>query len=171
MLGYVALLMLTDKLEDIAVEALGYILSNSEYARLALTEFVGDGGITIDDINRVQTQDVGETLERPDIAFRNTQGEKHLLIEAKFGAVLTENQPLGYLRRRPCQEQVVLLFVSPDCRVDSLWQELLERLNGSKDFSAEEMISRDELRSARVSDYRVMMCRGGERCWGDLPRE
>ena len=76
--GYVALLMLTDKLEDIAVEALGYILSNSEYARLALTEFVGDGGITIDDINRVQTQDVGETLERPDIAFRNTQGEKHL---------------------------------------------------------------------------------------------
>lgn len=35
-LGHVSLLMLTDRLEDIAVEALGYILSNSEDARTAL---------------------------------------------------------------------------------------------------------------------------------------
>ena len=38
-LGHVSLLMLTDRLEDIAVEALGYILSNSEDARIALQEF------------------------------------------------------------------------------------------------------------------------------------
>ena len=159
-LGHVSLLMLTDRLEDIAVEALGYILSNSEDARIALQEFVRDGGANIDSLAEVQTQDVGTGLERPDIAFRNAQKVEHLLIEAKFGAVLTENQPLGYLKRPPHDKQVVLLFVAPERRIDSLWQELTQRVNDSEKFSAEELNALDELRSARVSGHRILMLTG-----------
>ena len=167
-LGHVSLLMLTDRLEDIAVEALGYILSNSEDARIALQEFVRDGGTIIDSVAEVQTQDVGAGLERPDIAFRNEQKLEHLLIEAKFGAALTDNQPLGYLKRPPHDKQVVLLFVAPERRIDSLWQELTQRVNDSEKFSAEELNALDELRSARVSGHRILMLTGWRTLLGGI---
>ena len=108
----------------------------------------------------MQTQATGPKLERPDIAFRNEEDVEHLLIEAKFGALLTNNQPLGYLRRCPREEQVVLLFVAPERRLTYLWQELIERVNDSEEFCAEEIVTSDELHGANVSSHRILMLTG-----------
>ena len=45
-----------------------------------------------------------------------------VIIEAKFWAALTENQPNAYLNRLP--QKGVLLFVAPAQRIESLWAEL-----------------------------------------------
>ena len=61
-LGHVSNLILTDRLEDISVEALGYILSHSQDARVALQEFVrgrwslhSPGGACADTGHRAET--------------------------------------------------------------------------------------------------------------------
>ncbi len=51
--------------EDIAVEALGHILSTSEAARAALADVVDAGGAPVGPIARVRTQVTGEKGARP----------------------------------------------------------------------------------------------------------
>ena len=116
--------------EDIAVEALGHILSASEAARAALSDVVAAGGARVGPIVRVRTQVTGKKGARPDLAGFDESGLERVLIEAKFAAGLTENQPVAYLKRlqrlldgRP----TALLFVSPAARVESLWAELRRR--------------------------------------------
>ena len=89
----------TNRTEDIAVEALGYILSKSETAKCALTETLREGGVDIDRIALVKTQVPGENQERPDLAAFNEDGSECVLIKAKFWAKLTDNQPVVYLER------------------------------------------------------------------------
>ncbi len=92
---------LTDRIEDVAVEALGHILSNSEAARSALEETVGLGGAIVGPIDRVQTQVTDEEGARPDLVGFDDKGTKRVLIEAKFWAGLTPNQPNQYLKQLP----------------------------------------------------------------------
>ena len=49
-----------------------------------------------------------------------------LIIEAKFWASLTENQPISYLKR--LKENSILLFVCPTLRKNSLFVELKKKL-------------------------------------------
>ena len=58
---------LTGNIENVAVEALGYILNQSLAAREALAETVRLGGAEIDPISRVWTQVRGKEGERPDL--------------------------------------------------------------------------------------------------------
>lgn len=113
--------------ENLAVEALGHILSGSEAARHALSLLLQGGGVDVGHIAQVQTQGSSDDGARPDLVGCDRDGRERVLIEAKFWASLTENQPNGYLRRlaeprarRPC----ALLFVAPEMRMESLWAEL-----------------------------------------------
>ena len=83
--------------EDAAVEALGYILSRSETARLGLADLLRDGGADVGLITKIETQALGEDGTRPDLSLFDEQGIERVLIEAKLSAGLTENQPIGYL--------------------------------------------------------------------------
>ena len=47
-----------------------------------------------------------------------------MLIEAKFRAGLTDNQPMAYLKRLPANTPSALLFVAPAARLTTLWNEL-----------------------------------------------
>ncbi|MYE53917.1 MAG: hypothetical protein F4X34_01810 [Chloroflexi bacterium] len=70
------------------------------------------------------------------------------MIEAKFWAGLTNNQPNGYLERLPSDGPSVLLFVAPETRRDTLWTELRRRVvSDLVDVSGS-----DGLRSGRVPD-------------------
>ena len=115
--------------EDIAVEALGHILSTSEAARAALPDVVDTGGAPVGAIDRVRTQVTGEEGARPDLVGFDESGQERVLIEAKFGAGLTENQPVAYLKRLPDGQPSALLFVVPSARVESLWAELRRRVS------------------------------------------
>ena len=121
---------LTDRIEDVAVEALGYILSNSAAARSALVEVLRDGGIKVGSIDRVETWEIGDEREIPDLVCFDENGVKQVLIEAKFWADLTKNQPNQYLKQLLEDrngKSGALLFVAPRARLETLWPELCRR--------------------------------------------
>ena len=92
---------LSSRHEDIAVEALGYILKSRE-ARRILEDVLRDGGAEVGPIARVRTQ-VSEGQTRPDLGGFDRHDKECLFIEAKFEADLTAQQPTAYLDRLPPQ--------------------------------------------------------------------
>jgi hypothetical protein len=104
--------------ENIATEALGYILKRSVDAREALLAFLTQAGIHIEGPLTFRTQAVGTSGDRPDLVAIDAKSNEALLIEVKFWAGLTENQPGAYLKRG------TLLVVCPAQRVNFLWSEL-----------------------------------------------
>ncbi len=119
--------------ETIATEALGYILSRSEAARNALRDMIGNGGVDVGRIARAQTEvpiEVEGKEARVDlIGFDATDAER-ALVEVKFWAGLTENQPNTYLKRLlQNTEPSALLFVAPESRLVTLWAELRRLAN------------------------------------------
>ena len=137
---------LTNRIEDSAVEALGFILKESQASLAALNSLVRTGGVIMPEIVRVRTQVSGDEGTRPDLVGFDTEGKERLLIEAKFWAGLTENQPNAYLARLPDDSPAALLFVAPEARIPALWSELEHRV-GKKLESAD---SGDGIRSAIV---------------------
>lgn len=120
---------LTNRTEDVAVEALGFILSRSDAARRALRDLVELEGMDVGELTDAGTQVGDETLARPDLAVYDRERKERVLIEAKFWAGLTENQPNSYLARLPLDERpAVLLFVTPEARLETLWPELRRSL-------------------------------------------
>ena len=111
--------------ENVAVEALAHVLTRSSVARaavadlLALSEAEGLGDL----VYRTQAAAVGEG--RPDLVGFDAEGRELLLIEAKFWAGLTANQPVAYLERLPVVRGAGLLFVAPAARLPSLWPALV----------------------------------------------
>ena len=139
------------QIETIATEALGYILSFSEAARNALRDMIRTGGADIDPIARVQTEVVGKKMERVDLSAYNDAGEERVLIEAKFWAGLTGNQPNAYLERLlQNTEPSALLFVAPAARLETLWPHLQGRAK-SKGFALGGGSETGDLRTAAVA--------------------
>ena len=117
-------------LEDVATDALFFILSRSSSAREALSEFLGDeqGPLPIAKAQPWATDAHGAI---PDLACLDEDGNTVALIESKFWAPLTPNQPVTYWRGLPSHKRAVLLFLAPNYRLDpgSLWNELEVRLS------------------------------------------
>ena len=78
--------------ENVAMEALGHILAHSASARSGLTSILSGTGISEYLSYRTQ-QAEGAALARPDLTERDAQGRNIVLVEAKFWAGLTDNQP------------------------------------------------------------------------------
>ena len=139
---------LTDRTEDIAVEALGHILSGprSQASRQALQDVLRSCSADFGTIGAVETQSTGEEGERPDLAGFDQQGRERLLIEAKFWAGLTGNQPVAYLRRLPDDKPSALLVVAPSLRLETLWAELRCRASEAEDIDLGDGQSDPEVR-------------------------
>ena len=112
--------------ENVATDALAYILGYSKVARDALLDFLR----RVVDLPELhfRTQQAKENA-RPDMCGYHND-ELRLVMENKFWANLTERQPGDYLRcltggRQP----TILLFVAPEDRIDTLWRELTGRLS------------------------------------------
>ena len=121
-----------DKYENIAVEALGHILSESDAARHALSDVLRNGGAEVGEIAWVKTQARDEEGTQPDLASFDQHNKERVLIEAKFWAGLTDNQPVAYLERLPENQASVLLFVAPAKRLELLWQEMRRLVKEAK---------------------------------------
>ncbi len=113
--------------ETVATEALGHILHGSEAARDALQEFLQSAGVNVGRINTIGTEVTGDGGERPDLACTDGNGRERVLIEVKFWAGLTANQPATYLDRLPDDRPSALLVVAPSIRLETLWPELKAR--------------------------------------------
>jgi hypothetical protein len=113
--------------ENLATEALCYVLRNSRTARLAfithLSEFAPD--LPEDLVFRTQAADDDNAI--PDLVGIDQAGRPLVIGEAKFWAGLTDHQPSTYLKRLVPDYPGVLVFVAPEARFQTLWPELLRR--------------------------------------------
>jgi hypothetical protein len=73
-----------------------------------------------------RSQESGDQGGIPDIVGVDANGMLRLIIEAKFWAGLTENQPVGYLARLSAPGDT-LVFVAPNARLPALWSEIQRR--------------------------------------------
>jgi hypothetical protein len=73
--------------ENLAVEALGYLLKESEDTRSSFVGLLRARGIDLPDSLRFSTQVTGKDATRPDLVGKDRVGREVVLIEAKFWAV------------------------------------------------------------------------------------
>ncbi len=116
--------------ENIAIEALGFILQRSASARAAFTGVASAGGLELPRDMSFATQAVAEDDSRPDIEGYGADLQRYVVAETKFHAGLTINQPLTYAARLPADRPAALVFIIPSARMVSLWSELSRRLKG-----------------------------------------
>jgi hypothetical protein len=109
--------------ENMATEALAYILSQHPAASDAFTAVARNYEPALPDRLIFRTQAHGEDGAIPDLIGADANGEP-LLVEAKFWAGLTPNQPVTYLHRLPIGPGL-LLFIAPEARRVFLWSELV----------------------------------------------
>lgn len=113
--------------EDIATLSLHYILTQSDELNRAFTKRVANAlHLTTDDMLQYFCQLTGENRERPDMSGNDAQGNECVLLEMKFYADLTKNQPCGYIERLKNNQGYGLVFVCPAVRMQSLWTRLKE---------------------------------------------
>lgn len=113
--------------ENLATEALLYLLDRSPIARAALRRFIAQADVTLPDSLLYRTQAAGDEGAIPDLVGLDDVGREVLLLEAKFWAGLTDRQPVEYLNRLASAVPGLLLFVAPARRFATLWPELVSR--------------------------------------------
>ena len=118
--------------ENLATEALAYVLYTSDAARQGLAKVLVHAGLGDDHELRFTTQVTGEEGDRPDLVGRDKEGYERVIIEAKFWAGLTDNQPVQYISRIGSARSGLVLFIAPKARFNSLWPELLRRCETDK---------------------------------------
>lgn len=112
--------------ENLATEALCYLLTKSETCAAELIR-MATGKPIVEEPLHFQTQVAGEKGTIPDLVGRDVSGRERILVEAKFWAGLTDNQPVNYLARLSTAGSGALLFVMPEKRLDILEPEILKR--------------------------------------------
>ncbi len=113
--------------EDIATDALAYILEANEPARGGMMKIFRDLVPSLPTL-RFKTQQA-EGAIRPDM-WGFAGGQLSVFVENKFWAGLTDNQPVSYLKQLATYPQpTVLLVIAPAARQQALWRELNYRLS------------------------------------------
>jgi len=158
LLGFIAQ-RYTGDLEDVATDALAFILSGSSPARRALSEFLSDnrGQLPI-----AQVRSWGELAHGavPDLVCHDDDDNLVAFIESKFWAQLTQHQPVTYWRALPADRPAVLLFLAPESRIDDgwLWEELVNRLRvAGHEMGPPEMSECLVTASASADERRLML--------------
>lgn len=144
--------------EDVATEALNYVLNRSSLAQHVFLEYLRQAtGVELPETLLFRTQATGDDNARPDLVGTDSKSRQVILVESKFWAGLTDNQPVTYLERLPDETDALLLFVAPAKRFSTLWSELLRRCqNGNTPIErSHEDISQD-FRATRVGYTRTL---------------
>ena len=136
--------------EDLATEALNYILNSSSVARMAFVRFLSPAGLSSETRLTFRTQASGVDGDRPDLIGTNESGEETLIVESKFWATLTDKQPVAYLKRLGENGGKILLFLVPAKRIELIWDQLMQRVQ-----SAELQIVMDERSTQKFPVARV----------------
>ena len=81
--------------ENIATEALRHIFDHSNASVEALNDVIQSGVQGIQPISKVESQVIQADGTRPDLVGLDQAGKERVLVEVKFWATLTNNQPNG----------------------------------------------------------------------------
>ena len=113
--------------EDVATDALAYILESSESACNGMMKLLRGIVPELPEL-RFKTQQTEGTI-RPDM-WGFAENQPRVFVENKFWAGLTDNQPVSYLKQLAAYPQpTVLLVIAPAAREQTLWRELNHRLS------------------------------------------
>lgn len=119
--------MINGSPELLASESLNYILNKSQKANENLVKLINhDNGSNYSEISFL-SQVHGENNEIPDLSGYDKKGTEVIILETKFWASLTGNQPGTYIKR--VADNGTLAFICPDLRIHSLKGEILNALN------------------------------------------
>src|SRR6266487_248931 len=117
--------------EDLATEALTFLFRTCPAAVTGLRAYVASLGVDLP-ADLVFHSQVGDPQTgRPDLVATDEMGGERLIIEAKFWANLTDNQPGAYLTRLALARPSLLLVVAPQVRLATLWTDLLINFNSA----------------------------------------
>ena len=108
--------------ENVANSSLCYLLNQYTAPQSALKKLLSFDTHPTRYATELSTKSNG----RPDVTGLDPDGNKSVIIEGKFWANLTENQPGNYLKE--LAEGGKLLFLAPDRRLASLQHEIKKRL-------------------------------------------
>ncbi|WJI08808.1 hypothetical protein FGU46_01220 [Methanobacterium sp. CWC-01] len=105
----------TSQAENLDTEALYYILSSSPAARAGLSNILGliDPRLDGELFFKTQLYDE-EDVAIPDLVGLDPDFDQTCIIESKFWAGLTDNQPVTYLRRLKPEKPSIFAIFSPD---------------------------------------------------------
>jgi hypothetical protein len=121
--------------ENLATEALSFVLRTSPAASRAFTEFLRPIGLDCPGGLYFETQRGGLEQSIPDMKCRDGKGQLRVIVENKFWAGLTENQPVTYIQELFHQLPVgvaALLFVVPKARLQLVWDEVVRRCGANE---------------------------------------
>ena len=125
---------LTPQVENAATDALSHILNKSDSSMQALNDLLREGGFAIKPIVRVKTQVSYPDGSRPDIVGYDKNNMARLLVEAKFGASLSEGQARGYAQLLDQPGPAVLMFLAPERRLPTLWTAIEQQMRESSEL-------------------------------------
>jgi|ERR1019366_4759601 hypothetical protein len=125
--------------ENVATEALAYILGYSKAARNGMMKLLRGVVPEMQDL-RFQTQQT-EGNNRPDM-WGYDKADPRVFIENKFWASLTEKQPVSYIEKLARYTQpTILLVVVPEAREQALWRELSRKLKDVRILASDRDVS------------------------------
>ena len=107
--------------ENVANSSISYLLNKYLPARTALKHILETEVVP----NYYDTELSTKSNGRLDIAGKNSDGQISVVIEGKFWANLTDNQPVSYLKE--LNKDGYLLFLAPERRIESLKIEINRR--------------------------------------------
>ncbi|MEW5985524.1 MAG: hypothetical protein AB1791_02720 [Chloroflexota bacterium] len=152
--GHVATLFSTHP-ENLATESLNFILNRSIVAERAFLDYIRQLDIALPETLSFRTQMGGKDNAIPDLVGVDADGQQVIIVEAKFWAGLTNNQPVTYLKRLPPQDSI-LLFIAPAMRFSTLWSELVRRCQESDLSIVEERPLGGEFLAAKTVTSHVL---------------
>lgn len=143
--------------ENLATEALAYVLNESPAASGAMTQFVR-AAANVQQPVEWRTQLSTDEEGTPDIVGVNSSGAPLVIVEAKFWAGLTDHQPVSYLKQLASGEAAVLVVVAPAMRLGSLWNELASRVTKVFEISAPVQHGTEYSAASLAAQHALALC-------------
>jgi hypothetical protein len=155
--------------ENLATEALLYLLTNAQNAKDLFARYLAAAGDNFNTVNRFSSQVSSDGDTIPDLVGTDVTGNSIFIIENKFWAELTPNQPLGYLPLLPPNLSSALFFVCPEKRLRVLQTELFRLIGDAGQYEHSETIQQTgDVVVNRITDSQYMVIVSWRRLLADL---
>ncbi len=161
-LGHLVGWGLRRRYEDAATEGLAFLLDRHAPLRQRFVALLRAALPELPEDLRFTTQE-SLAAGRPDMCGRHGEATR-VFVEAKFGAALTDAQPLVYLELLAAEPApTLLLFIVPEWRRVHLWRELLERLKAAHvahrelDPQTLEIVGRAHVQRLHITDWAAVL--------------
>lgn len=140
-------------IEDRGTDALAYVLNSYQDCRTALKELLQDADNPLPPIAKVTTQVIDDLQSRPDMIGCDEPGERRIIAEVKFWAIMQPDQAGRYYEKLAESGPGLLLFICPEQRIHDLWGEVEGQLrNREPSILLGTVVETEGMRRAPVSD-------------------